>query len=287
MEISELRIFDSSQRFGTHILSDKTVPKSLRSTACNCCQIFLSGNIGYTPRRLSQKEKDDACAECLKRDMSCYVHCPYAINLASEDVVMRSKGRQSVIDHLKETSGFPCSCVLHIGAKGTVETVANEINTMDLRVGEFNRNQRPLVLEVCAGEGTKLGKNDHELRHLFEGIDKTEGRVGLCLDTQHLFASGMCDFTSHESVVKLFERMEDIVGPSGINLIHLNDSLVPFGGRKDRHAPLGMGHIWSRDFTSLCSLVNVCHDMKIDVVMETYIPVISMTILADLYTQFI
>lgn len=282
MALKELRIFDPNFRFGAHVIHSKSITKTIKSQPCGCCQLFLTER-SYQLNRIPVEEEESACKYCLDNDVCCYVHCPYIINLASSDSAIANRGVASVKKHLEVVKNFPCSCVLHIGAKGTVETVAQRINDMNIETGKYKRNQRPLLLEVSAGQGTSLGKNETEIRKLFEAIDRPEDRVGLCLDTQHLFASGMCDFQNHESVVKVFEQMTDAVGTSGINLIHLNDSEVEFGSKKDRHTGLGIGHIWHRDFSSLCSLIGICRD--IDLVLETQISAQDLNLLSGLYEQ--
>lgn len=282
-DLLELRIFDTNKRFGRHTGLDGSLFDTIDNQGCSCCQVFLTQQ-SYTPKFIPKKERDRICDLCLKFDKTCYIHCPYVINLASENTEIREKGKQSVLDHLKTTEGFPCCCVLHTGS-GKISTVAETLNSMDIRSGEFKRSSRPLLLEVCAGEGKKIGKDDNEIRKLFESLDHPDSKIGLCLDTQHLFASGFCDFSSHESVVKMYDQFEDVVGSGGIGMIHINDSMVPFGSKKDRHAPLGIGYIWNRDFSSLCSLIQCVG--QIDTVLETQISNRDINILCEAYKQFI
>ena len=277
-DLQEMKLFSG---IGFELSNLGNLTKTLQSNDCSCCQIFLSGTKQYKPRKLSGTEIEESCKLCLDKNMTCYVHCPYVINLASEDSGVRSRGRESVLDHLRQTSDFPCSCVLHTGS-GKISTVANELNSMLIPVGKY---VTPLLLEVCAGEGKKIGSTETDIRKVWESLDSPSDRIGLCLDTQHLFASGMCDFSSNESVVKLFENMESIVGKVG--LVHINDSAVVRLSKKDRHASIGEGHIWGTDLSTLGSVINYCQSSKVDMVLETYISPKKIKILGDLYTQFI
>jgi deoxyribonuclease IV len=275
-----LKIFN---RFGPHVGKESTLTETLMSSGCDCCQFFMTGR-GYSVNPISKSDKENACRFCRLNNMTFYVHCPYIINLASEDTEIRQKGKNSLKYHLKEMEGLPCSCVLHTGS-GKISTVANELNSLCIVPTEGKRTARPLLLEVCAGEGKKIGRDADEIRRLFEALDHPDSKIGLCLDTQHVFASGWCDFRDHESVVRLFEDIHDSVGEHGLGMIHINDSIVPFGSKKDRHAPLGMGHIWNRDFESLCSVIQ-CAD-GVDTVLETQISELCIYKLAWCYSRFI
>jgi endonuclease IV len=122
--------------------------------------------------------------------------------------------------------------VVHIGAKGTIENVCTSLNDMDIKV--------PVLMENCA-ETSKLGRTIDELRKLIEGTDSRN--VGICLDTCHCYAGGMCDFSDINQVEKLFE---DISFTHNRRVIfHANDSLCPYNGRIDRHSHIGYGHIWN------------------------------------------
>jgi deoxyribonuclease-4 len=96
-------------------------------------------------------------------------------------------------------------------------------------------------------------------------------RTGLCIDTQHAFASGMCKFETHEDVVKLFDAASYIL-PRGISMIHLNDSTKAFGSHVDRHAPLRQGFIWGENDEGLRSVVTLSRDHALDLVSETKNP---------------
>jgi len=269
------------RRFGTNLNLKKTVFETIKSNEYGCCQIFLTDRKSYLPRSISKEEKEDIRDYCLKNDKTCYVHCPYEINMASKDDGIRSRGKNSVIENLKQTLDFPCSCVVHVGAKGNVQTVAKEINDILIPTGKFS--QCPLLLENSSGKGTSLGRNVEEFRVLYEHLDRSNKKVGICVDTQHLFSSGLCDFSNHESVVKMYEDFSSV---AEVGMIHINDSMVPFGNRADRHESIGNGYIWpNRSFDSLASLLSICQEKRIDTVMETYIDPESVILLNKLYSE--
>ena len=217
------------------------------------------------------EEKEEICEFCMGNNVNLYCHCSLTANLARVD---EPKMYDIVSNYLQETKGIPASVVVHVGQKGTgipgtLQNISDNINKLMndgiLTKGVFKRIPYSLLLENSAGQKNSFGHSWEEIRKIYEGIDTT--KVGLCLDTAHAFASGMCDFKDHESVVKLFDNAEEACG--GIHLIHLNDSKVEFKKRVDRHEVLTKGHIWSSDITSLESLVGICVDRGIDMVSET------------------
>lgn len=246
---------------------------------CNCCQTFMGSPISYECATITPEDKTITANHCLDTDTTFYIHCPLIANLAKTNC----KPAINVISkQLDIVSGLPGACVLHVGKglssgasskKGTIENVAQNINAIQasghLPASHHQRIPFHLLLEVAAGQGTELGKTWEEIRHLYEALDST--RVGLCIDTQHAFASGMCSFQTHEDVVKLWDMVSSIA-PKGISMVHLNDSTKAFGSRVDRHAPLRQGHIWHNSDEGLHSLIKIASECGLDLVSETKDP---------------
>ncbi len=161
---------------------------------------------------------------------------------------------------------MPGSCIVHIGAIGTIEQVVSNINDLNIPRGLHHKAGKQIILENSAGEGTKLGRSWEELRHLYEGVDKNT--VGLCIDTQHIFGAGVNKLQTHDDVVKLFDKAQEVYGKNP-DVIHLNDSKIEYGGRGDRHEGLRRGYIWHENTEGLKSLLKYCYDQDIDVILET------------------
>lgn len=255
-------------RCGAHVGLQKTVHETLlMSRDMKCMQIYLGSHISYECRTISAEEKEKINQCCAEHDQTFYVHCPLIANLAKVD---SQKSVNIVCKELQQVTGLPCACVLHIGKVGTLHNVADRINEMSnagyLQHSNHSRVPYHLLLEVAAGQGTELGTNWEEIRKLYEGIDKTQ--VGLCLDTQHAFASGLCKFETHEDIVKMYDDAQSFA-KKAISLIHLNDSFKEYGSRVDRHAPLKAGFIWYKNTESLQSLVSIAKEYSTDLVSET------------------
>lgn len=220
-------------------------------------QIFFSTKKQeYTCPSIDETDLKESIAICNQEQFHLYVHTPYSINLT------RLNSINSLLSYTTTAESL-APCVVHIGTKGTLMDVATSLGEACHHLRMWGR--RPLLLETSAGAGTQLGRDYDEIRTIFEAID-TSSRIGLCLDTQHWFSAGQCQFESVESVVECMETLNSI---SRVSLIHLNDSAVSFGAKVDSHACLTEGQIWREDQVGLYALVSYCNETGIDMVTET------------------
>ena len=182
---------------------------------------------------------------------SIVIHAVYLINAASKDPAIREKSRASLIHSLRMGD--------EIGADGVVlhpgSTVGEPHEEALERVGEtlrfaLDESERcPLLLEDTAGAGNTLGRSFEELARLVElggGDGGASGaRLGICLDSCHLFASGY-DMRSADGVRDVMDQCEAALGKGRLRCLHVNDSQTPLGSNRDRHAPLGEGELGAR-----------------------------------------
>ena len=96
-----------------------------------------------------------------------------------------------------------------------------------------------ILLETMSGKGTEIGVSFEELKEIRAGVKHPE-RIGVCLDTCHVFAAGYDIVNDLDKVLEEFDR---VMGLDLLRAIHLNDSMMPFGSHKDRHAAIGEGEI--------------------------------------------
>ena len=106
-----------------------------------------------------------------------------------------------------------------------------------------------LLLEQMAGQGTVLGHRFEQLRAIIDTVD-VPGRLGVCLDTCHLFAAGY-DLASERGYDAVFEEFDRVVGLDRLVVFHLNDSKAPLGSRLDRHEHIGRGCLGPEPFARL------------------------------------
>jgi len=170
-------------------------------------------------------------------------HDSYLINLASPDPLLRERSLDSFVKELERCAA------LHLKY-----LVSHPGNFMDDRPSGLDRNAEAigialerapgktvLLLEMTAGAGTVLGSSFEEMAKLIELIPTPyRKRVGVCVDTAHIFAAGYDIVNDYDGV---WARFDDVIGRRRLRLMHLNDSKVPLGSRKDRHELIGEGAI--------------------------------------------
>lgn len=168
-------------------------------------------------------------------------HAPYTLNLASakegvyefackvirEDIArMDSLGIENIVFHPGSHTG--------IGADEGIQNIIAGLNQ-----AITGKEKITVLLETMSGKGTEIGASFEELRAIREGMTHPE-KVGICLDTCHVFSAGYDIVNDLDGVLAEFDR---VLGLGLLRAIHLNDSLMPFASHKDRHATIGDGEI--------------------------------------------
>jgi deoxyribonuclease IV len=178
-------------------------------------------------------------------------HDSYLINLASPDPVLWTRSLISFVSELRRCEA------LHLDA-----LVSHPGNFMDDRASGIARNAAAitmaletvpghtrLLMEMTAGSGTSIGSNFEEMALLLNSLpDSVRSRVGVCVDTAHIFAAGYDLRTRYDEV---WARFDDVLGRERLGMMHLNDSKAPLGSRRDRHELIGEGAIGERAFRRL------------------------------------
>jgi deoxyribonuclease-4 len=235
---------------GAHVSQAGGLPKAVeRGTerGCEAIQIFNQSPRMWRPTAYTE---DDfaACREALANSNigAVLIHAVYLINCASEDKEIRQKSRASLIQSLRVGDGIGAAgVVLHPGSakQGDVGKAIKRAGTV-IRQALSETERCGLHLEDTAGAGGTLGRSFEELAAL---IDAAGGgpRLGLCLDSCHLFASGY-DIRTADGLSETLKRCDRTVGLKRLHSLHVNDSMTPLGSNRDRHALLGEGELGTR-----------------------------------------
>jgi deoxyribonuclease-4 len=216
---------------------------------CEAIQIFNQSPRMWRPTRYSQdnfaqfREAMDGSAVDVVA-----IHMIYLINPAAKDKEMRRKSLESLTHALQVGDGIGAlAVVVHPGAlKDDTRTNARR-RAISLIKEALARSERcPIIYENTAGSPQLLGRDFDETAEL---IEKTGGpkRLGLCIDSCHLFATGY-DIRTPEGVSDLADEIDAKVGLSQLKLMHVNDAIDPLGSNRDRHAPIGKGEIGRKGF---------------------------------------
>jgi deoxyribonuclease-4 len=174
------------------------------------------------------------------------IHAVYLVNCASEDPEIRDKSRASLIQSLRVGAGIGAAgVVLHPGSakQGDVsQAIKRAGKVISEALSETDRC--PLHLEDTAGAGGTLGRSFEELGELLSAAGDGR-RLGVCLDSCHLFASGY-DIRTAAGLAEAMDQFDRIVGIKRLGSLHLNDSQTPLGSNRDRHANIGTGELGER-----------------------------------------
>jgi deoxyribonuclease IV len=170
------------------------------------------------------------------------IHALYLVNLASPDDELYAKSTDTLRRTVETATAIEADgVVLHVGSHlgAGFESALERSSSAIARILELCSGRTWLLLENTAGAGDTIGRSIDELAAFF---DRLEGhpRLGLCLDSCHLFASGY-DVTDGGALDDLLTEVEARIGLERLRALHVNDSATPLGSNRDRHANVGDG----------------------------------------------
>jgi deoxyribonuclease IV len=181
------------------------------------------------------------------------IHAVYLLNCASEEAEIRDKSRASLIQSLRVGAGIGAAgVVLHPGSakKGEVKTAIKRAGKV-IKEALSETDRCPLHLEDTAGAGGTLGRSFQELAELLAAAGGGK-RLGVCLDSCHLLASGY-DIRTARGLTETIDEFDRVVGIKRLASLHLNDSQTPLGSNRDRHANVGTGELGERGCAAFLS----------------------------------
>lgn len=230
---------------GCHLSSAKgyeAMAKEAEKIKANTFQFFTRNPRGGKAKAIDLKDIEKFLSKA--SDLEIYkilAHAPYTLNPCSPDEKVREFAYQIMTDDLERMEYIPGNFYnFHPGShvKQGVEKGIDLIGEM------LNKVLRPeqsttVLLETMAGKGSEIGRNFEELREILDRVELQE-KVGVCLDTCHVFDGGYDIVNDLDGVLNKFDQ---VIGLSRLKTIHLNDSIFGLGSRKDRHARIGEGKI--------------------------------------------
>jgi deoxyribonuclease-4 len=225
----------------------ENAPKNAASIGANAFALFLKNQ-----RRWFEKPYPTEKVEAFKRNLNSLgfspeavlPHAGYLINLCSPDGEKAKKSFLALRDEVERAHLLGLKYInFHPGAHLYAYSEGEALKIIAQRVNVILEETQGvvLVLETTAGQGSNLGYRFEHLAEIIERV-KDKGRIGVCIDTCHIFAAGY-DISTEEGYYKTFRLFEEIIGFKYLKGVHLNDSKTPLGSRKDRHAPLGEGYM--------------------------------------------
>lgn len=192
------------------------------------------------------------------------VHAPYTLNLCAKNPKIIDFTKKAMIEDIKIVDKIPGNYYnfhpgFHVGSG--IEKGINMIVNALRDISQESKHTK-ILLETMSGKGSEIGSKFEEIAEIISCVD-TDDKIGVCLDTCHVFAAGYDIVNNLDSVI---ERFDKIVGLEKLCAIHLNDSMMPFNSKKDRHACIGDGRIGSE---ALINFVNQTAFKDIPFILET------------------
>ncbi|QUN04916.1 deoxyribonuclease IV [Shewanella yunxiaonensis] len=274
---------------GAHVSAQGGVanaPLNAAAIGATAFALFTKNQRRWTAAALDEPEIAKFKQHCAEHHFSAsqiLPHDSYLINLGHPDPNMLQKSRDAFLDEMQrcEQLGLtllnfhPGSHLREISESLCLRNIADSINlVLEQTTGVT------AVLENTAGQGSNLGHRFEQLAEIIEQIED-KSRVGVCLDTCHLFAAGY-ELRTTDAVSKMFAEFDDVVGLKYLKGMHLNDCKSSFGSRVDRHDSLGYGTIGKAAFSAIMAHPATT---KIPLILETIRPEIWPEEISWLQTQ--
>ncbi|MFA6047491.1 MAG: deoxyribonuclease IV [Parcubacteria group bacterium] len=243
----------------------QNAPKNAADLGCEVTQIFTRAPQGGRASELTSEIIESFKLQNTKYQiLNTYVHTPYYINFASANNRIRYGSVKVVRDELERGSLIGAKYVMtHLGSAkdlGKKEATKKVIEMLKECLKDY-LGETKLLLENSAGTGMIIGDDLKELAEIIKGVN-SPAIAGICLDTQHSFASGY-DWHDFEKTIR---RIDKEIGLNKIKLFHTNDSQTEFNSNRDRHTHIGEGKIGLDAFKNIVAFAK---KNDIDMILET------------------
>ncbi len=227
-------------------------------------QLFTKSNRQWHAKPITEDEiAAFAQAHKAHQYMPLVAHASYLINIGSPDHTLAQRSTKALADELTRCEQLGIQyLVLHPGAHRDtdldvcLERIAHNLKTVLKAVS----GESMILLETMAGQGSTIGSTFRELGTILKAVDNP--RLGICLDTCHVFAAGY-DFTTPEGYKQMWHEFGAEIGKRHLKVIHMNDSQKPCGSHVDRHCDIGTGAIGKEGFRLIMQDETLAHIPKI------------------------
>ncbi len=246
---------------GCHLSASKGyahMAKEAVSINANTFQFFTRNPRGGTAKEISEKDIEDFYKIANENNFcNILAHAPYTINICSANEDTRRFGIDTMKDDLRRMEYTPNNLYnFHPGShvsQGVDVGIKLIIEALDeILMPEQNTT---VLLETMAGKGSEIGRSFEEIRRIIDGVKLSE-KLGVCLDTCHIYDAGYDIVNDLDGVINEFDR---VIGLERLKAIHLNDSKNPFASHKDRHEKIGEGSIGLETFEKIINHPKLKH----------------------------
>lgn len=228
----------------------EAIGKQALKIGANTFQFFTRNPRGGSARKIVQGDVDALLKLMEENGFSqILAHAPYTMNLCSAKEETREFALNTLADDLRRMEFLPHNLYnFHpgshtgLGVEKGIEYIIEALNK-----AMFDDMTTTVLLETMAGNGTEIGRSFEELKMIIDGVERKD-KIGVCMDTCHVFDAGYDIAGDFESVLGEFDK---IIGIDKLKAMHINDSMNSIGSHKDRHQKLGEGTIGSEAFKNI------------------------------------
>lgn len=242
-------------KIGCHLSSSKgflAMGRTAVEIGANTFQFFTRNPRGGKAKELDLQDVEQYKSFAAEHGLfPILAHAPYTLNACAADEGLREFAQNTMADDLARLEHLPGSLYnfhpgSHVkqGADVGISLIAEQLNAI-----LTPEQSTTVLLETMAGKGSEVGKSFEELREILDRV-KLSDKMGVCLDTCHVYDGGYDIVGQLDAVLEEFDR---VIGLSRLRAVHLNDSKNPLGSHKDRHEKLGEGNI---GLVALTAIVN-------------------------------
>ena len=235
---------------------------------CEALQVFTRNNVQWNFPELTDEEARAFRKAVRQTGLKPVIaHNCYLVNLASGDRSIRRKSFATLLDELNRCDVLGIGdLVIHPGShpSGPGEAIGYICDALNKAFDKTPDIKVRILLETAAGAGNHAGRTFDELRRMIDLIQFPK-RIGVCVDTCHIFAAGY-DIRTEAAYRKTFDEFSKVVGRRRLRAFHLNDSKAVLGSHVDRHQHIGRGHVGREAFRLL---LNDARFARLPMIIET------------------
>lgn len=238
---------------GCHLSSAKgylAMGKQAKALNANTFQFFTRNPRGSKAKPVNEADMEAYSSFARQHGIGPLVaHAPYTLNPASADPGLRDFALRVMAEDLATLERLPVvyynfhpGCHVGQGIEAGIAWIAQALNRL------IAPEQRTIVLlETMSGKGSEIGSSFEELAEIIRRVERPD-KLGVCLDTCHVYSAGYDIRNDLDGVLEQFDR---VLGMERLKAIHLNDSMTPFASRKDRHEKIGQGSLGMTAFEQI------------------------------------
>ena len=208
----------------------------------NTFQFFTRNPRGFKAKDIDEQDVKEFL-EIIKENkfVKILAHAPYTLNPCSADKRVRDLAKEIFIDDLKRMEYTPGNMYNFHPGSHVGQGIDTGIKIISETLNEVLKKEQTttVLLETMSGKGSEIGSKFEELKQIIDSVELKD-KVGVCLDTCHIYDGGYDIVNNLDDVIKEFDN---IIGLEKLKAIHLNDTKNPFASHKDRHEKIGEGHL--------------------------------------------